>query len=140
MIEVLPPLGKYIYDTWRILPVKCYIDNSVCLWTCIRNVNNQPGHSSATTVEVLGNSKREPGRLQNRSKHNGSLQPTSANRPTQIWTHWSCKSRHGYRNKYLVVIQLPPSYKRPPTFQAGGHKNISPIHLVNSSSSQLTPL
>jgi hypothetical protein len=31
MIEILPPLGKYEYDTWRILPVKCYIDNSVCL-------------------------------------------------------------------------------------------------------------
>jgi hypothetical protein len=29
MIEILPPLGKYKYDTWRILPVKCYIDNSV---------------------------------------------------------------------------------------------------------------
>jgi hypothetical protein len=27
MIEILPPLGKYKYDTWRILPVKCYIDN-----------------------------------------------------------------------------------------------------------------
>jgi hypothetical protein len=34
MIEILPPLKKYKYDTWRILPVKCYIDN-----TCIRNVN-----------------------------------------------------------------------------------------------------
>jgi hypothetical protein len=31
-------LGKYKYNTWRILPVKCYIDNSVCLWSCIRNV------------------------------------------------------------------------------------------------------
>jgi hypothetical protein len=30
MIEILPPLEKYKYDTWRILPVKCYIDNSVC--------------------------------------------------------------------------------------------------------------
>jgi hypothetical protein len=39
MIELLPPLEKYKYDTWRILPVKCYIDNSVCLWSCIRNVN-----------------------------------------------------------------------------------------------------
>jgi hypothetical protein len=39
MIEVLPPLGKYKYDTWRILPVKCYIDNSVRLWSCIRNIN-----------------------------------------------------------------------------------------------------
>jgi hypothetical protein len=27
MIEILPPLEKYKYDTWRILPVKCYIDN-----------------------------------------------------------------------------------------------------------------
>jgi hypothetical protein len=39
MIEILPPLGKYKYDTWRILPVKCYIDNSVGLRSCIRNVN-----------------------------------------------------------------------------------------------------
>jgi hypothetical protein len=30
MREIFPPLGKYKYDTWRILPVKCYIDNSVC--------------------------------------------------------------------------------------------------------------
>jgi hypothetical protein len=29
MIDILPPLGKYKYDTWRILLVKCYIDNSV---------------------------------------------------------------------------------------------------------------
>jgi hypothetical protein len=35
MIEILPPLGKYKYDTWRILLVKCYIDNSVHLWSCI---------------------------------------------------------------------------------------------------------
>jgi hypothetical protein len=39
MIEVLPPLKIYKYDTWRILPVKCYIDNSVCLRSCMRNVN-----------------------------------------------------------------------------------------------------
>jgi hypothetical protein len=26
MIEVLPPLGKYKYDTSRILSMKCYID------------------------------------------------------------------------------------------------------------------
>jgi hypothetical protein len=39
MIEILPPLGKYKYDTWRILPVKCYIDNFVRLRSCIRNVN-----------------------------------------------------------------------------------------------------
>jgi hypothetical protein len=29
MIEMLPPLGKYKYNTLRILPVKCYIDNYV---------------------------------------------------------------------------------------------------------------
>jgi hypothetical protein len=40
MIEILSPLGKYKYDTWRILPVKCYIDNSIRLRSCIRNVNN----------------------------------------------------------------------------------------------------
>jgi hypothetical protein len=41
MIEILPPLGKYKYDTWRILLVKCYIDNSVGLWSYIRNINSE---------------------------------------------------------------------------------------------------
>jgi hypothetical protein len=40
MIEILPPLGKYKYDTWRILPVKCDIDNSICLRSYIRNINS----------------------------------------------------------------------------------------------------
>jgi hypothetical protein len=40
IIDIIPPLGKYKFDTWRILLVKCYIDNSVCLQSCIRNVNN----------------------------------------------------------------------------------------------------
>jgi hypothetical protein len=39
MIEIHPPLAKYKYDTWSILPVKCYIDNFVRLQSCIRNVN-----------------------------------------------------------------------------------------------------
>jgi hypothetical protein len=39
MIEILPPLGKYKYDTWGILLVKYYIDNSLHLRSCIRNVN-----------------------------------------------------------------------------------------------------
>jgi hypothetical protein len=39
MIEILSPLGKYKYDTWRILPMKCYIDNSVRLQSYIQNVN-----------------------------------------------------------------------------------------------------
>jgi hypothetical protein len=43
MIEVLPPLEKYKYDTWRILSVKFYIDNSVRLWSCIQNVNSDRG-------------------------------------------------------------------------------------------------
>jgi hypothetical protein len=42
MIVILPPLGKYKYDTWRILLVKCYIDNLMRLRSCIRNVNNRP--------------------------------------------------------------------------------------------------
>jgi hypothetical protein len=33
MIEVLTPMGKYKYDTKRILLVKCYIDNFVSLWS-----------------------------------------------------------------------------------------------------------
>jgi hypothetical protein len=43
MIEILPPLGKYKYDTWRIFLVKCYIDNSMRLRRCIRNVNKHLG-------------------------------------------------------------------------------------------------
>jgi hypothetical protein len=39
MIQILPPLGKYKYDTWRILSVKCYIDNSMRLRSCIQNIN-----------------------------------------------------------------------------------------------------
>jgi hypothetical protein len=39
MIEILRPLGKYKYDTWRILPMKCYIDNFMRLQSCIRNIN-----------------------------------------------------------------------------------------------------
>jgi hypothetical protein len=39
MIEILPLLGKYKYDTWRILLVKCYIDNSMRLWSYIQNIN-----------------------------------------------------------------------------------------------------
>jgi hypothetical protein len=39
MIEILPPLEKYKYDTWRIHSMKCYTDNSVCLRSYIRNVN-----------------------------------------------------------------------------------------------------
>jgi hypothetical protein len=44
MIEILPPLGKYKHDTWRILLVKCYINNYVRLWSCIRNVNKHFWH------------------------------------------------------------------------------------------------
>jgi hypothetical protein len=40
MIEILPPMEKFKYDTWRILPVKCYIDNSVHLRSFIRNINS----------------------------------------------------------------------------------------------------
>jgi hypothetical protein len=39
MIEIFPPLKNYKYDTWRIVLVKCYVDNFVRLWSCIRNVN-----------------------------------------------------------------------------------------------------
>jgi hypothetical protein len=42
MIEILPPLGKYKYNTWRILLVKCYIDSSVRLRSCIQNINTRP--------------------------------------------------------------------------------------------------
>jgi hypothetical protein len=43
MIEILPPLEKYKYDTLRILPVKYYINNFVCLRCYIQNVNSADG-------------------------------------------------------------------------------------------------
>jgi hypothetical protein len=43
-MEVLPPMEKYKYDTWRILLVKCYTVNSMRLWSCIRNVNKHFCH------------------------------------------------------------------------------------------------
>jgi hypothetical protein len=52
MIEILPPLEKYKYDTWRILSVKCYIDNSMRLRSCIRNVNMSPELSEPKPMEV----------------------------------------------------------------------------------------
>jgi hypothetical protein len=59
MMEILPPLGKYKYDTWRILSVKCYIDNFVHLRRCIRNVNKhfwhycQGGSQHLSSVYIL---------------------------------------------------------------------------------------
>jgi hypothetical protein len=51
MIEILPPMGKYKYHTWRILPVKCYIDNFMRLRSCIRNINNYwPSDAHLTIV------------------------------------------------------------------------------------------
>jgi hypothetical protein len=43
MIEILSPLGKYKYDTWRILPMKCYIDNSVHLQSYIKTSTSISG-------------------------------------------------------------------------------------------------
>jgi hypothetical protein len=37
-------MGLNKYNTWRILPVKCYIDNSVCLQSCIINTNKHFWH------------------------------------------------------------------------------------------------
>jgi hypothetical protein len=45
MIEIIHPLEKYKYDTWRILSMKCYIDNFVRLRSCIRNVNTNSSTS-----------------------------------------------------------------------------------------------
>jgi hypothetical protein len=55
MIEILPPLGKYKYDTWRRLSMKCYIDNSMRWRSCIRNINS--GHQLlwfTTRSEIRG--------------------------------------------------------------------------------------
>jgi hypothetical protein len=70
---------------------------------------------SPTAMKGLGNREREPGKLQNRPEHHVSLQSTSANRPSHVWIHWPCKSLRAYRNKWLIVVQQPPDYKRPPT-------------------------
>jgi hypothetical protein len=53
MIEVVPPLGKYKYNTWRILSVKCYIDNSVRLRSCIRNVNKHSGAVAGEEASIF---------------------------------------------------------------------------------------
>jgi hypothetical protein len=51
MIELLSLLGLNKYDTSRILPVKCYIDNFVCLQSCIRNINSCVlGHTGMGTM------------------------------------------------------------------------------------------
>jgi hypothetical protein len=52
MIEILPPLGKYKFDTWRILPVKCYTDNSMRLRSCIRNMNTGLWAQALLSVKV----------------------------------------------------------------------------------------
>jgi hypothetical protein len=57
MIEVLPPLKKYKYDTCRILPMKCYIDNSVRLRSYIRNVNNPDKIHAIVHMKPLGSKK-----------------------------------------------------------------------------------
>jgi hypothetical protein len=44
MIEILPPMGKYKYDNWRILLVKCYICNPVHLRSCIKNIKKHFCH------------------------------------------------------------------------------------------------
>jgi hypothetical protein len=54
MIEILPPMGKYKYDTRRILSVKCYIDNSMHLRSCIRNIKTN------LNVEVVSNGRPCP--------------------------------------------------------------------------------
>jgi hypothetical protein len=41
MIELPLPLGLNKYDTWGILLVKCYIDNSMRLQSYIRNANTR---------------------------------------------------------------------------------------------------
>jgi hypothetical protein len=53
MIEIIPPLGKYKYDTWRILPVKCYIDNFVRLQSCIWNINNVSIEKECLSVSTI---------------------------------------------------------------------------------------
>jgi hypothetical protein len=66
MIKILPSLGKYKYDTWRIFPVKCYIDNSMHLQSCIRNINTwghailEESHSEDNSVSSEGESSGSP--------------------------------------------------------------------------------
>jgi hypothetical protein len=58
MIEVLTPMGKYKYDTWRILLMECYIDNYVRLRSCIGNINKAGG----PVQEVEGRCSKVEGR------------------------------------------------------------------------------
>jgi hypothetical protein len=61
IIEILPPLGKYKYDTGIILSVKCYIDNSVRMWSCIRNVNTCDTAPTTTTPQAPDEAPHAPG-------------------------------------------------------------------------------
>jgi hypothetical protein len=63
MIEMLPPLGKYKYNTLRILPVKCYIDNYVCLRSCIRNINMHLCYFCANNISYLSCERLRMARL-----------------------------------------------------------------------------
>jgi hypothetical protein len=60
MIEVLPPLEKYKNDTWRILPVKCYIDNFVPLRRCIKTSTESVTRRGGTVTSAEG--EAAPGR------------------------------------------------------------------------------
>jgi hypothetical protein len=75
-VELLLPMGLNKYDTSRILPVKCYIDNSVRLQSCIRNVNNDEAlaaeNFSVGAIESGGELERGYAR---RSDDQGCLAP-----------------------------------------------------------------
>jgi hypothetical protein len=53
MIDILPPLGKYKYDTWRILSVKCYIDNFVRLRSYIRISTSISGAAAGEKASIF---------------------------------------------------------------------------------------
>jgi hypothetical protein len=93
MIEVLPPLGKYKYDTWRILPVKCYIDNFVHLRSCIRNINKQQ------TLHKTGKESHAYLDLQISTRTN--LQMASSR---QEVVQYFLKVIRYYRNKEMLVV------------------------------------
>jgi hypothetical protein len=112
MIEILPPFGKYKYDAWRIHPVKCYIDNFMCLRSCIRNVNSHLQHPHGQVQgregrhqrsQKLDNPKYETDNLVSLSQASTSTAESSSSKRSWTLPHRNSKGRDRHLQDYHPV-------------------------------------
>jgi hypothetical protein len=148
MIEILPPLGKYKYDIWRILPVKCYIGNSVCLRSCIKNVNNAfqfGSHKNKIFVPYrhlakLGITlKQTPTQLHRAhvvmSNAAGVLVPLALMRGTTVHSHTEHRSVNFLQHhQKLKTLSLNQKLRRD-SWTTKGSFSTNQIHKLNTISS-----